>query len=383
MTLSSATGPSGGGNTIIGTASATAFPAGTTPTVQFQTAGTGSTLCNTTAKAITQIAGSAAANSAGVLTADPADVIRLTTSKVAFQVPSSVYPTLGSDGNASTINTTGLVLLSGQTSSKWNICVYDGDSTTASTLLATATYTLAALPTITSISPTSSPAAGGQTITVSGTGFSSTGTTITGSIGGAALTKIQVATNGNSFTAITGSHAAGTGLPLTLITPGGTVSSLDPDNNGQAQDADPSTNDAPIPFSYSNGITISPNTASSGTKVNVDVIGAGFSSLTFAGPGDPTSTQAHIFLVKGVYSPGTNRGAAECVVVAVVSDTELACALDLSAYQLSPTDSTPISGASIADGAYIFTVVADGDPAATDANPTIISSGAAFVVAPY
>ncbi len=384
MTLSRATGASGGGNTIIGTASVAAFPSGTTPAVQFQTVGSGSTLCSATAKPVTQIAGSAAANTAGVLTADPANVIWLTTSKVAFQVPSGVYPALGSDGNPSTVNTGGLALLSGQTSAKWNVCVYDSDSTTLSTLLATSTYTLAAFPTITSITPISSPAAGGQTITVTGTGFSTAGTPMSGSIDGVALTKIQVASTGNSFTAVTGPHAAATGLTLTLVTPGGTVTSVDPDNNGQPQDADSTTNDAPITFSYSNGITIGPTTAASGTKVNIDVVGAGFSALTFDGPGDPTSTEAHIFLVKGAYTPTTNRGVAECVVVAVVSDTELACALDLSAYQLRARDSTPMSGVPIADGAYILTVVANGDTAAGGAaNPTIISSGSAFVVAPY
>jgi hypothetical protein len=161
------------------------------------------------------------------------------------------------------------------------------------------------------------------------------------------------------------------------------VSSLDPDNNGLPEDGDGATEDAPIPFTYSNGITISPNTAASGSTVTLDVYGAGFSQLNFDPAGTPTSGNAHVFLVKDAYDAAGNRGVAECAVV-VVSDTELICTLDLSADQLSPQDSTTVPNTPIADGAYMLTVVADGDiGAGIGANPTIISSGAAFIVAPY
>ena len=361
MVLSSYYGPSGGGGTIVGSvtpnpALSAPFPPGTTPVVQFQYFGSGVTGCSPMAKARTQIAGTGSTTTAGVLTVDPVAVKRVTSWKLAFQVPSTSYP-----GDA--INASGLVLVGSQTQAKWNVCVYDRDATTSGTLLATAVYTLALKPTITSISPASSPAGGGQTVTVTGTGFTAGATAITGAIGGVPLTNIKVAANGNSFTATTGARAAATGLPLTVTAPGGTVSSLDPDNN-------PGT-DNPIPFDYTNAITISPNTGPRGSMVTVDVVGAGFSQLSFDIGVTPTSSNAHVFLVDGKYDPASNRGVAECVVGMVVSDTELLCDLDLS-------------GNPVPDGAYILTVVANGSTGAGGAaNPSIISSGAAFVVGPY
>jgi hypothetical protein len=374
MTLSSSYGPTGGGDTIVGTVPSTLavappFPAGTTPTVQFQYIGTGSTGCGTSAKAITQIAGSGTATTAGVLTADPASVKRITASKIAFKVPSGPYP-------GRTENSSGLVLVGTQAQGRWNVCVYNNDSTTSSTLLASAVYTVALVPRISTVSPASSPAAGGQTITVTGTGFTPGASMITGAAGDVALSNVKVALDGQSFTATTGSRVAGTGLALTVVTPGGTVSSLDPDN-------DPSTSDTPIPFSYTNGIAISPSTAASGTQVTVDVTGVGFSALTFEAAGNPTSARAHVFLVDDAYQSSGNRGVAECVVDSVISDRELVCTLDLAADQLSPANSAVVAGSPITDGAYILTVVADGSVGAGDPKASIVSSGAAFVVAPY
>jgi len=281
-------------------------------------------------------------------------------------VPSGPYP-------GSSANQDGLALLPTQSLARWNVCVYDSDSPTSSNLLATAPYALVLRPTITSISPPSSPAGGGQTITVNGTGFTAVGMTVTGSIGGTALTNIKIAANGSSFTATTGPRAPGDGLALTVDTPGGTVSSLNPDNNLNTNDT--------IPFSYSNGIIVTPNTAAAGSQVTVDVAGAGFSLLSFT-PGSPTSSLAHVFLVKDGYAATGNRGVAECVVGSVVSDTELVCDLDLSA-QLSPADSSP-TGNPVEDGAYILTVVQNGAPGiGADAKPSIISSGAGFIVGPY
>jgi hypothetical protein len=373
MTLSSVSGPGGGGNTITGTvaASAPVFPAGTSPTVQFQYVGTGATSCSASAKGEAQIDGTGTTTTAGVLTLDPTTTRRITSTKIVFTVPSSAHPSVDDNGNPSTVNPGGLVLIGTQTSAKWNVCVYDSASTTSSLLLASASYTVVVPPTITSIIPVSSPAGGGQSISVNGTGFGSGSAAISGSIGGVALTGIKVAPDGDSFTATTGPRAADTGLALTVTTQGGTVGSLDPGSS-------------PIPFTYSNGITVTPNTAASGTAVTLDITGAGFSQLSFDSGGTPTSTQAHVFLVKDAYVAASNRGVAECDVLAVISDTELICSLDLSADQLSPTDSTVALNTPIVDGAYIVTVVADGaTDAGSDANPTIVSSGAAFIVAPY
>ncbi|MDI6101614.1 IPT/TIG domain-containing protein [Actinoplanes sp. NEAU-A12] len=375
MTLSVSAGPTGGGNTVVGTLAAnpttpSPIAAGTTPTVQFQFIGTGATTCSTRAKDVTQIAATGTTTTAGVLTVDPAHVRRISSTKITFKVPSASYP-------ASSINATGLVLAGSQITAKWNVCVYDSDSTTTSVLLTSSPYTVVLRPTITSVVPTSSPAGGGQTITVNGTGFTVVSTPLTATIDGAALTNIKVGANGTSFTATTGPRAAGTNLALTVTAPGGTVSSLDPDNNI-------ATSDTPIPFDYSNGIKISPNTGAVGDSVTVDVLGAGFSALQFDPAAPATNSSAHVFLVDGAYTPNLNRGVAECRDVVVVSDTELVCTLNLAADRLSPTTSLPVGGSAIVEGAYILTVVADGGTAAFgSANPTIVSSGATFTVAPY
>ncbi|WP_436527527.1 IPT/TIG domain-containing protein [Actinoplanes sp. HUAS TT8] len=385
MTLSSASGPSGGGNTIIGKVTATAanpspFVAGGTPTVQFQY-----TTCAAKARTVTQIAASGDKLSAGVLTVNPDDVKRVSGTQIAFEVPSSSYPEVVA-ANPSTINTGGLVLAGTQTSAKWFICVYDSESTTTSTLITQAPYTLGIRPKITAIIPSSGSVLGGQVITVTGAGFSTASNATTASIGGVALTGIKVASNGNSFVATTGSRAAGTGLTLSVNTPGGPVASTDPDNNGLPQDEDDTTADAPITFTYSNGIQVTPNTAAIGTKVDLLIKGVGFTQLTFdkSDTATATSTTAHIFLVKDGYNAASNRGVQECTKVLVAKDTDLVCTLDLSGNRLDPTTSAAVPDSPVLEGTYTITLVANGSTSAGDAAaPSVVNSGATFTVAPY
>lgn len=389
MTLSSTSGPSGGGNPIIATATATAavpapFPLTGMPTVQFQYSGTGSSACAAKAKDPTQIANTGATTTAGFLTVDPDDVQQISTTKLAFKVPSKPYPAKTFAGADSTINVTGLALREGQTTAKWFVCVYDSPSTTSSTLLATATYTLNVRPKIARILPMSSPAGGGQTITVAGVGFG-TGTTAT--LGGTPMTGIKLAANGSSFTAIAPAHAPADDLALVVNTPRGPVSSTDPDNNGEPEDDKEETADAPLTFVYSNGITVTPNNAPAGSKVSLDVKGVGFSALSFnkPGAGTPTDNKAHVFLVRDAYDPATNRGVQECTNVLVISNVELVCSLDLAADRLKPEDSSTVTGKPVTEGTYTLTVVATGETSANAAAvaATIVSTGSTFVVGPY
>ncbi|MEU8813360.1 IPT/TIG domain-containing protein [Actinoplanes sp. NPDC048796] len=343
-------------------ATPTPFPAGTKPIVQFQFVSASGSACAGTVKPVTQIAGSGGATTAGVLTVDPANVLRITSTKISLKVPSSPYPATDAQGAASTVNPNGLALLADQASARWNVCVYDKEGASGN-LIAATTYTVAVKPTITSIIPAGSPAAGGQTITVNGTGFSAVAGTTSATVGGVALTNIKVAASGNSFTGTTGPRVAEGNLALIVTAPGGKVSSLDPDNNANATGS-------PIPFTYSNGISIAPNTGPVNAKVTIDVVGAGFSSLNFDRQAPSNSANAHVFLVKDAYLPATNRGAAECVLEAVLRDTELVCTLDLTG---------------VNEGAYILTLVENGLSSATlaDANPTLVTSGATFTVGPY
>lgn len=386
MTLSSAAGPSGGGNSLTGTVTPAAGSTGpftAKPVVQFQWNGTGTAAsCSAQAKSVAQITAASGVLTAGVQTVDPADVKRISNAKIAFTVPSVSYPATVAPATA--INATGLALQSGQTSAKFNVCVYDTDNALTGTLLANSTYTISVRPTITSITPSSSPALGGQAISINGTGFSTTANTTTVTIGGTALGGLKV----NSTTNITGTapvHSPGTGLAVVVTTVGGNVSSLDPDNNGLADDGDPNTvADNPIPFAYSNGMMVTPNTAADGTVVNLDVQGVGFQSLTF-GSGAATTTDAHVFLVSGAYIPATNHGAEECGDVFVIGDTELVCTLNLNDdVGVNPTGGAA-TAADAANGTYTVTVVASGDPAisAAAATPSIINSGATFTIAPY
>ncbi|MEU4420236.1 IPT/TIG domain-containing protein [Actinoplanes sp. NPDC024001] len=356
MTLSPAYGPAGGGNTVVGsitpnTAVPSPFPAGATPTVQFQYFGSGSASCSTRARANAAIDGTSTTLTAGVFTATPATVKRVTSWKIVFNVPA--VPLSFTNSQAQQVQ---------QIQSKWHVCAYDTDNTSTSVLLATALYTVALKPTITAITPDSSPAAGGQPITVTGTGFTAVTAPITASIGDVPLTDIKVGANGTSFTATTAPRAAGGNLELSVVAPGGTVNSADPDN-------DANTNN-PIYFTYSNGITVSPNNAAANTQlVTVEVAGAGFSQLDFETVVDPTSSKAHVFLVNGAYNSVSNRNAAECMVKVVVSDTQFVCDLDLTG---------------VVEDAYVLTVVDDGSIGApNNGNPSIISSGAAFIVGPY
>jgi hypothetical protein len=388
MTLSSTSGPSGGGNPLIATATATAaipapFPLTGAAVVQFQYSGTGSTSCGTKYKEDKQIASAGTATTAGVLTVNPADVQQVSTTKLAFKVPSGPYPAQV-NGQDSTLNVKGLALGEAQTTAKWFVCVYDSASTSASTLMAASTYTLNVRPKIARILPMSSPAGGGQTVTVAGTGFG-TGTTAT--LGGTPMTGIKLAGNGTSFTAVAPAHAPASDLALVVNTPGGPVSSIDPDNNSEPQDQDDDTADAPLTFLYSNGITVTPANAPAGSKVSVDVKGVGFSALSFnkGGAGSPTDSKAHVFLVRDAYDPATNRGVQECLNVLVISNVELVCSLDLSADSLKPTDSSTDTGKKVTEGTYTLTVVATGDDTAqaADVAATIVSTGSTFVVAPY
>jgi IPT/TIG domain len=385
MALSSVSGPSGGGNTITATVASSAavpspFAAGTQPMVQFQYSGAGSTQCTGAPRPVTQIAGAGTATTAGVLTVDPDDVQRVSGTRLAFTVPSASYPAQV-DGQPSSINTTGLALAANQTSSKWLVCLYDPGNA----LIAAAPYTLAVRPRITSIIPASSPAFGGQTITVNGVGFNPASGSTTASIGGLALKDVRVTTSGTSLTGTTVAHTPGNGMSLLVSTTGGSVSSADPDNNGLPEDSDVATPDTPLLFSYVNGISITPTAAQAGTKANIDIKGTSFDGLTFSRTAAPTDPTAHVFLVRDAYSPSSNRGVQECKNVKLINSSELVCTLDLGADRLSPADSSVVTGTPVAEGTYTITVVSNGSPAATDdvAAASVVSTGATFTVAAF
>ncbi len=356
-TLSSASGPAGGGNALTMVIPSTASPKFASGfAVSFQPKATTTTVCsaNYTAPPGTL------ANGLQVNATSPK---LLSSTKIAFTVPSQVNFAANST----------------LTSLAWLVCVYPG-TTNTSALQANATYTIAAKPTLANspITPASAPALGGTTVTVTGTNFI---TGLTAKIGTVPLTNISIAANGQSFTATVPPQAAGSALPLSVTTTGGSATKA-------------------AVFTYTNGIVIAPNTTPTATTAtDVDVQGVGFSTLDFSTTtgANPDDTNAHVYLVNGAYDPTDDTNGAktsgetgECVNVMVISDTELICTLNTAKAYDQTND------AAIANGVYTVYVVNDGrvdvqggnTPGANfDANdpfnPTIISSGSTFTVAPY
>lgn len=301
MTLNTNQGPSGGGNTLTATSTAM-FSAGVA--AQFQYKGTGAagacspTFANTATAAVTS-----GAQTAGVYNGA---VRVLGTNKVAITAPNA------SPGPA-------LALASGQTTADYNVCVYSGTTVGTSALIAGTMmpYTIAGVSVIASVTPTTGSAQGGSKITVTGTNFPAT---LTAAIGGVAVTDVQVAANGQSFTGTAPAHSVGGPFALSVTTAAGTFSKA-------------------AAFTYTNGINIEPNFAPSNrlSGADITVIGTGFTGLDFAATdgSTPRSADAHVYLVDGIYNPaGTttkaNGEVAECVNVLVIEDNELICQLSLA-----------------------------------------------------
>jgi hypothetical protein len=361
LTLSATTGPVGGTNTITLSLPSTATSKFVSGSVGVQFQNTTSTAAATATCATNPSTGAATAQ----VTAAASAVRFLSTTKVSVQVPD----------------------LSTGTTSYWLVCAYNAANATpipaTATVLGRANYVVAAAPTIASISPTSGPAYGGQTITVTGTNFptSITATTpLSATLGGSPMTSITPV-SATTFTAVTPAHAASaTAVAMTVTTNGGTYTTGVGGNIAN-------------PYTYKNGITVSPNTAVGGTSVDIDVTGVGFSTLNFQTTDGtaPDDANPHVYLVQGVYDQtGFNSGTAdkakgestECVNVAVISDTELICTVDTT-HKITIAGHVPSYGAGqLADGTYTVTVVDHGN-ATAPTYQSVLSSGATFTVANF
>ncbi|UQU66937.1 IPT/TIG domain-containing protein [Couchioplanes caeruleus] len=334
VSLSPAVGPDAGGNTIT-VSSTTAFLTGVaTPKVVFSRDNctpyypqTGTPIASVT-------------------------VNRITDNKVAILVP------------------IGVVLNGGETTAPYNVCIYTGTSSSDALVAVPATYTIAPALGVTSIAPTAGPAQGGSLVTITGSGFpTAADAVVSASVGGSPLTRVRVV-NGTTITGYTTAHAPGS-ANVSVTTAAGTKNAVG------------------TPYTYTYGITVAPNTAPAGTTPYIDILGAGFSSLTFGT--SPQDNDTHVFMVDDRYSsaeasPGSGTWNAppvtECTNVVPISDTEIICQLDL-ANTLVAAGTTSTSDP--AEGSYTIEVVTDAEPGATlAANATsIISSGSTFTVAPY
>ena len=313
LTSNATRGPSGGTNSIVLTTTATTTGSFVQDavTVQFQYAGIGmASTCSPTYQ--TDAAASAVAGSgdepdqvAGAQTAVANTVRVLAPDRLAVTVPVGVA-----------LDTSPV-----QVTAKYHICAYSGTVVGTSTLIgateSATPYTIGTAATVTAVTPTAGAAQGGTRVTVYGSNFPADLADTDVLIGGVAVTNVVVAADGKSFTATAQPHSVGGPFAISVSTAGGM------------------TTRAGL-FTYSNGITVAPNTAPTSrvTGLNVSVHGVDLDTLAFSATtgSTPNSANPHVFLVDGVYDQtGTtikaNHQVAECVNALVVAPDELICTL--------------------------------------------------------
>jgi hypothetical protein len=249
-----------------------------------------------------------------------------------------------------------VVLVGSATSTAYKVCVFD--TTTNNLLLGSATYTVYAAPTITAANvPASGPVFGNNTISITGTGFTTTSKV---TVGGVAATNVKI-TGTTNITASAPAHAVGA-VTVVVTTQGG------PNPPSVAPNA---TWDD---YLYKSAVSVSPAFGQIGSVI--DVTGVGFSAMDFATP-----TAAVMFVSGVAYSPvestpgnstKTHGAAGVCLpaTIQVLSDTELVCVV--------PT---------LTDSAYTVTVVNDYSFATvanlSTFNFSAVSSGATFTVSAF
>jgi hypothetical protein len=211
-----------------------------------------------------------------------------------------------------------------QITAKYHICAYSGTTAGTSTLIgatdSATPYTIGTAATITGVTPTAGSAQGGTRVTVYGLNFPADLADADVLIGGVPAADVVVAADGKSFTATAQPHSVGGPFAISVMTAGGL------------------TTRAGL-FTYSNGITVSPNTAPTSrvAGLNISVKGVDLDTLvfsTFTAGTTPNNATPHVYLVDGVYDPTTastgiktNHQVAECVNALVVAPDELICTL--------------------------------------------------------
>ncbi|MFJ7200682.1 MULTISPECIES: IPT/TIG domain-containing protein [unclassified Streptomyces] len=224
------------------------------------------------------------------------------------------------------------------------------------------TYTYAATPALTSVSPNQGPASGGTTVTLTGTGL--TGATAVNFGSNAATYTV------NSATQITAVAPAGTGaVPVTVTTVGGTT--------------------GPVYFFYLNVpslIAVSPNQgpASGGTTVTLTGTGlTGATAVNFGSNAATTYTVNSATQITAVAPAGTGAVPVTVTTVGGTSNTVVytyVVAPVLTA--LSPTQGPTDAGASITLAGSALTTTNTVSFGATPAAFTVLSDTTVVALAP-
>lgn len=285
-TVAPATGTSAGGTAI--TVTGTGFRAGATVRVGGIALATSVVLVDPTTITAVTPAGLVGANAVTVTNTDAQTgtlASGFTYTAAAAPAITSVAPAAGSVAGGTVITITGSGFVNGATvtvggTAATSVTVVNATTITATTpttstsgvttvavtnpdtqsgsLAGGYTYNPLAAPTVTAVSPNTGPAAGGTSITITGTGFV-TGATV--SIGGVAATSVVVA-SATSITAITPQRPAGA-VPVVVTNTDGQSGSL-------LAAFTASANTAPTVSS------VSPNTGTTSGGTSISITGTGF-----------------------------------------------------------------------------------------------------------
>lgn len=341
---------------------------GTQPTFTVSTSGSATPFTGTPAVLVTRNSCPLTypASVSAVLEPYSATMTKISSSKIAVTMPATVIVG-GSD-----------------VTTAWHVCTYTSNSTGAAMGTAPVAYAVAPVLSVASavFSSSSGPAQGGSAITITGlTGIPLvSGAQLTASLGGSPINGIT-ALSTTSFSGTTTAHAAGP-VQLSVTTAAGTKTT-----SGNV-------------YTYTYGITVTPNTAARTANPILDITGAGFGTLTFGNVATATAlsaSTAYVLLTdndwnardfstdKVALDTGVDLPVSYCNNVLPISDAEIICTLNLTAMIDSASTDTPvITTNAVPNGTYTVTVVNAKDGLnSADYNYSVVSSGSTFTVAPF
>ncbi|GIE92927.1 hypothetical protein [Paractinoplanes rishiriensis] len=289
-------------------------------------------------------------------------VTKISSGKVAVEVPAEVE------------------VVAHAATSPWLACIYGADE--GAIVAQPALYTVAPVLEVADAETTTGagPAQGGTTVTFTDLeGIpTSEGATLKASLGGSPLNNVK-ALNDTSITGVTTPHAPGP-VTLSITTAAGTKTTA----------VDLVT---PL-FTYEYGITVTPNLLPFDENTTIDIMGAGFTGLTFGALAtDKDAADAHIMLTDNVWTSQdfsvdldveAESAVSECEDVLPIGDDELICTMVLEdSFDVGVGDFS-LTGDPVPAGVYTVTVVNTSDDLnEDDYNYSVVSSGSTVTVATF
>jgi hypothetical protein len=303
-----------------------------------------------------------------------ASVTKISNLKVAATMPNTV------------------VVNSGDVTTAWNVCTYASSTQGAAMLTTPVPFSVAPVLDVSAAkfavgsgaaeTSGSGPAQGGQSITISNVqGIpTATGAVLSASLGGSPINNIK-ALSATEFTGTTTARAAGA-VNLSVTTAAGTRSTTG------------------TPYTYTYGITVTPNSAPNTSNPILDITGAGFGTLEFAdvAASTPIPNKSYVLLTNNAwytqtftslgspYADVAKPPTSYCNTILPISDNEIICTLALttSISAVATNAPTSLAGTAVPPGTYTITVVNDADDLdSADHDFSIVTSGSTFTVSGY